>query len=390
MLYRALALALPGLSSATILYASSYVAAGNSKALTTLDFTNNSLRVVGTSSECGVNPSWLELKGRTLYCVDEAWSGPHGTLNTFSASSQGALTKLDSIATYGGPVSTILYGEGSRGIAVAGYAGGGFETFNIADPANIVAGQSELFPARPPREGWVQDRQEFPRPHQVILDPTGEFIAVPDLGSDYIRIFRVDKATLAYTALEPLVVDSGSGPRHATFVRVCDKTFLYVISELSNTITGYEVKYTNTNSLNFSRIFTVGTHGASEPVPAGASAGEITASPDGKFLIISSRNESQLDIPSFEDEGETIKSDPLISFKINQKTGKLSNPRKFAAGGLIPRHFSLNKAGDRVAVALQRNSHIVIIDRDTRTGELKDFIAQAKVEGEPNNVIFDE
>ena len=120
MLYRALALALPGLSSATILYASSYVAAGNSKALTTLDFTNNSLRVVGTSSECGVNPSWLELKGRTLYCVDEAWSGPHGTLNTFSASSQGALTKLDSIATYGGPVSTILYGEGSRGIAVAG------------------------------------------------------------------------------------------------------------------------------------------------------------------------------------------------------------------------------------------------------------------------------
>ena len=112
--------------------------------------------------------------------------------------------------------------------------------------------------------------------------------------------------------------------------------------------------------------------------------------PDGKFLIISSRNESQLDIPSFEDEGETIKSDPLISFKINQKTGKLSNPRKFAAGGLIPRHFSLNKAGDRVAVALQRNSHIVIIDRDTRTGELKDFIAQAKVEGEPNNVIFDE
>jgi hypothetical protein len=41
-----------------------------------------------------------------------------------------------------------------------------------------------------------------------------------------------------------------------------------------------------------------------------------------------------------------------------------------------------------VAVALQRDGRIVIIERDVKTGMLGDFIAYAQLEGEVTAVVF--
>ncbi len=62
----------------------------------------------------------------------------------------------------------------------------------------------------------------------------------------------------------------------------------------------------------------------------------------------------------------------------------------FPAGGMIPRHFSINKAATLVAVGLQGDGRVVVIDRDTETGHLKNYIATAPIAGEVNCVIFDE
>lgn len=43
------------------------------------------------------------------------------------------------------------------------------------------------------------DPQNQARPHQAVLDPTGEFLVFPDLGADLLRVLKVDKATLGYT-----------------------------------------------------------------------------------------------------------------------------------------------------------------------------------------------
>lgn len=75
-------------------------------------------------------------------------------------------------------------------------AGGGINTFNIADPAAIVSLQSQVFPA--PADN-LPSPQNQARPHQAVLDPTGEFLVFPDLGADLLRVFKVDKATLQYT-----------------------------------------------------------------------------------------------------------------------------------------------------------------------------------------------
>ncbi|KAK3688517.1 Lactonase, 7-bladed beta-propeller-domain-containing protein [Podospora appendiculata] len=407
MLYRGslaagvLALTLPSVYAApsaprhtksSLLYVTSYE--GD---LTTLNFTASthgassaSLQSAATTTACGKYPSWLTKAGSTLYCLDEAWGSNNGSLVSFSISKDGALTKLSSVGTIGGPVSSVVYGEGGRGLAVADYGGSGFNTYNIANPSNIVPVQGDVFVL--PHVGVNPDRQEAPHPHQAILDPTGKFLFAPDLGSDLIHIFTFDPVTLKYSPAAPLVVAPGSGPRHITFLTLKGgKTVLYLITELSNSIVGYNVNYKADGTLSFDQFYIGGTHGPSEAVPAGAGGGEILISPDNKFLTVSSRHEGSLTINNFDKTNSTkIPSDPLITFAIDQKNGNLTWVQKFAAGGMTPRHFSFNQDGTLLAAGLQDDARVVVISRDPATGILREFAAALHVPGMPNFVIFSE
>lgn len=99
---------------------------------------------------------------------------------------------------------------------------------------------------------------------------------VPDLGSDLIRIFAFDPKSLKTTALEPVKAKAGSGPRHVAFAVKGPKTFMYLITEIGNTIVGYEVTYDD--SIHFKEIFDIGAHGEGRPVPENAAASEIVVS----------------------------------------------------------------------------------------------------------------
>ena len=117
----------------------------------------------------------------------------------------------------------------------------------------------------------------------------------------------------------------------------------------------------------------------------------VSEQPDREFLIISSRNESTLETPSFDaGNSSSIVSDPLISFKIDAETGHLTLQQDIPSGGRFPRHFAINKAGTLVAVALQSDGRIAVIERDAKTGILGDFVAYAELEGEVTAVIFNE
>ncbi|KAI1042862.1 hypothetical protein LB505_001087 [Fusarium chuoi] len=162
---------------------------------------------------------------------------------------------------------------------------------------------------------------------------------------------------------------------------------MYLVTELANTIIGYEVVYGG-DFIRLKEIWNSGIHGEGKDVPQGAAAAEIVVSPDREFLIVSSRNESTLQAPDFDTSNGTIASDPLVSFKIDSETGHLTLQQDIPCGGRFPRHFSINKAGTLVAVALQSDSRVVIIERDAKTGILGDFIAHAELEGEVTAVVF--
>jgi Lactonase, 7-bladed beta-propeller len=125
--------------------------------------------------------------------------------------------------------------------------------------------------------GTNPSRQEAPHPHEVILDPTGSIIVVPDLGADLIRVFNIDLKTSLLTESTPFPVSAGSGPRHGTFLKTdSGKTFFFLISELANTIASYEVEY-STAGLNFTNVFLSGTYG-NRTTPVGAAAAEAILS----------------------------------------------------------------------------------------------------------------
>jgi 6-phosphogluconolactonase (cycloisomerase 2 family) len=153
--------------------------------------------------------------------------------------------------------------------------GSSLSTFDISKPSTLAPVQSETFTME--GRGPVRYRQDSPHPHEAALDPTGRFVVVPDLGADLVRVFAVDKATLKLEVAAPLVAPKGSGPRHLAFMVAGDKTFLFLISELANTITTYEVAYAE-KALSFKSVYNVSTYGEGKTVGTGVTAAEIVLS----------------------------------------------------------------------------------------------------------------
>ncbi|KAK3349210.1 Lactonase, 7-bladed beta-propeller-domain-containing protein [Lasiosphaeria hispida] len=265
--------------------------------------------------------------------------------------------------------------------------------FSVGDPKVLSLVQNQTYTLAAP--GPVPDRQDVPHLHDAVLDPTKKFLAVTDLGSDLIRLYKATAGQWSVTPIATVNAVPGSGPRHAGFSVQGSNTFFYTVNELSNTITGYDVMYMGDSAPMFTQLFDISTHGPNGTVPAGTKAAEFVVSPDQNFIVVSSRGEGLLKIPNFDTANSTwIASDPLLTFAVSPKTGSLSFVQAAPAGGINPRGFSLNKAGTLVVSALQDDNRVVVIERDVKTGLLGKIVASATVGvgagNGPNYALFNE
>ncbi|KAI6785297.1 6-phosphogluconolactonase-like protein [Emericellopsis cladophorae] len=380
-------LLLAGQASATYLYVASYSGFVSTLNLTETE-SGTDLDIIAQDNNCGAIPSWLTLKDDgTLICVDEGWrTWPDGTTAIYSTNDDGSLSLLSAVNdVLVGSVSTVVYGDDNSHFAIAHYAGSGISAWDIADPSAPSMIQQELYEIEQP--GADPERQEAAHPHQVITDPTGKYVLAPDLGADIVRVYSIaSDATLEPD--EPLEVPAGSGPRHAAFAVIDNATYLYILNELANTILAYTVTYTD-RGMSFDEIYRSSIYGEDGQVPEGVTSAEIFVTPDQKNVILSSRMDKSFEIPAFGGDG-SVSSDTLANFAIDQCTGVPELVQTVPAGGIQPRQFSTNAEGSRVAVGLQRDSRVVIIERDVETGMLGDSVAWLDVEGELVSVIWNE
>ncbi|KAK4156520.1 Lactonase, 7-bladed beta-propeller-domain-containing protein [Chaetomidium leptoderma] len=367
----------------SLLWVTTYPVGAGAGKLLTLKLDQATLQSVAESDTCGPFPSWLTQADDVLYCVNEAWGGANGDLSALQIADDLTLAKLSGGQTVGGPVSTHVYGEGGRGLAVADYAGGGIDTFDITDPAAIAVIKSRVYPA--PSDNLPEPRNQA-RPHEAILDPTGDFLVFPDLGADLLRVLKVNKETLETTDTTSHEFARGTGPRHGAFFKSGDKTFFYVACELSNLLQGFAVTYNDDQTLSFTQVYNATTHGDETALPAGTSAAELYLAPNSNFITLSSRNEASLQYTLA--NGTEVASDPLITFSINAESGALTHVQTAPAGGINPRHFSFSQDGSRVASALQSDGRVVVFERDTASGKIGKAVAEVAVEGMPNFVMF--
>lgn len=385
-------IALGATVSATNLFVADY-----SGHVTTLELTEKngsySLEKTHSNNGCAPNPSWLTIDANRglLFCLNEGLTSPNGSLSSFTINPDGSLNHVQNTTTPNGPVSGIIYGEpaGQRGIALAHYGGSAVSTWKLNGHGNFSANQEFFFNLSQP--GPDPARQDSPHEHEAITDPTGQYVLVPDLGADLVRVFSWDMESLKLKALGSLKAAAGSGPRHAAFYTPSgltgSTTYFYLVAELAGTVTAYEVEYLDNNGgLTFKELSKQPTTGIYHLSRRSAPA-EIHISPDNRFAVISNRNDSSFSLP--QPNGTIIESDSLSTFQLSDD-GSLTFHQLWAAGGSFPRHYTMNAIGNLVAVGLQNSQEVVVLLRDVQSGLIGEPVARIPISGNVTNVAWNE
>ncbi|UPX14247.1 uncharacterized protein EKO05_0004736 [Ascochyta rabiei] len=369
-----------GAAAAANLYATHY-----SGTINHLAFDNSSLTLVSSVKTGQTLPSWItyDASDKKLYIPDENFitEDSKGLLVSYSVGVNGALTKAENTTTLRGGVATILYGgkDGKSFIANAHY-----------HTAQVSTNKLPLKDGKPLQTlnytldgpGADPNRQEAPHPHQVLVDPTGKYLLVTDLGSDKIHINKINQRSGQLTKCPSARTLYGAGPRHAAFwtpahskprVAHGKGTMLYVANELSNTVTGWSVSYPRQGCLTLTPKQIVTPYKGNSSAPDGASLGEIRV--QGSFLYTSNRGDQ-----SFKPY------DSLTQYTI-AANGSIAWTEMTSSHGLLPRSFEINKAGDYLAIGDQNSDNVAIVKRDTITGKLGGLVANLTVTGpsDPNS-----
>ena len=238
-------------------------------------------------------------------------------------------------------------------------------------------------------------QQDAPHPHQVFLDPTGSFVVSPDLGADLLRVYAIDSGSDKLQQCPPVNITFGSGPRHGVFwtdgtnndthsagsqdgrpehsrqVAAVGKTMLYLANEIGGTLNVFDVAYARSGCLSFQKTQTMVPY-TNGKMPKGATPAEIRMV--GNALYVSIRSDQAF-----------APDDSIVTLDRSPRTGAVTLRNKTSSYGKVPRTFTINRAGDLVAIGDQATSTVAIVRRDRVTGNLGEEIAVLQV-GEPGKV----
>lgn len=379
------------------LFVTSYAGTLSTLQLSTVGDGHYQLQNASVNLGCQPSPSELVVDKQhgALFCIGEAAAGGNGSLTAYNIMN-GTLAQRANTAANPGPVYGALYGGPSaavRGLALAHYGDAGLSMWNVhndltMDPIN----PNVTFPTPNP-PGPVAESQAVSHPHSAILDPTGQYLVVPDLGADLVHVFGFDNNTGALKeAGQPLKTKAGDGPRFAAFSVKGNATYMYLVTELSAILNGYTVTYApNNGGMTFQQMYSSDTVGGQKTQGKNAPA-QIRIAPDNKWLIISNRNDSSFTIPNNNPTNTTaLPSDSLAVYGI-QANGSLAFTQLFPAGGSFARSIDINKKGNLVAVGLQNSGRVVVLPRNTTDGTLSNPIAyyETPTVGQVTSVHWDE
>lgn len=192
------------------------------------------------------------------------------------------------------------------------------------------------------------------RAHQAVLDPSGRFFAIPDLGAD--SVYLLDAKSFEITAR----VDLGpaTGPRHGGFLTAGGAkpgalpTHYAVACEISNQIQLFSVADKD-GKVALEHVQTVSTYGPDAP-PANATtaaAGELLVASNQRDVYVSNRLSGNAGGDSV---AHFVFADGKLTFRDEAPTGGLS-PRMLSLAADEKTLYCANQAnGPAGLVAFQR------------------------------------
>ena len=338
----------PASGSSHLAFVGTYTGKTGSKGIYAYDFDSSTgkLTLKGVAAETE-SPSWVAVhpSGKFAYAANE--TGPKSTVTAFSIDPATAkLTQLNQLSALGGDPCYLSFDKTGKFLFAANYSSGNVVVFPILADGKLGEHTANLKDAG--ALGPNKERQEGPHAHWVQASPDNRFVFVSDLGLDAILSYRFDSKTGTLTPNDPPAakLTPGAGPRHVAFSP--NGKFVYVVTELSNTVTAFSY---NPDKGTLHEIQILST------LPNGFSGrnddAEITEDPNGKWLFASNRGH-----------------DTIAVFAVNPADGTLRHTGEYPTGGKEPRHFTIDPSGQYVLAENQNSNSIVVFRIDNSTGAL--------------------
>jgi 6-phosphogluconolactonase len=303
------------------------------------------------------NPSFLALNSQKqrlyaglrhyLYAVGETETflgEKGGSVAAFAIQPEtGELTRLNSQPTCGGSPCYVSLDRTGNCLLVANYSGGNINLFPLQANGEIGPMAENIQHAG---HGSNPQRQEGPHPHSILVDPSGQYAFVPDLGLDTLFAYQLDASVPSLSLHRETREQDGAGPRHLAFHP--SGRYAYLINELNSTITAftYDVEQGEMRALQ-----TVPT--LPEDFTGENTCADIHVSPSGKHLYGSNRGH-----------------DSIAVFRIDLESGTLTFVQHVSTGGKTPRNFALAPDGRFLFAANQDSDSIVSYAVEPETGRL--------------------
>lgn len=298
----------------------------------------------------GLNATWVQSDPLrpVIYAVDDD-KVREGSVTAYAVDrATGALAALNRVDSDGRGTTNLSLDLRSNTLLAASYDSGSVSTIALEPDGRLGARASTMQEAG---SGPNARRQASAHAHNAVVDPSGHYVLVPDLGADRVFVYGFDGATHALLPDhgEPpraLVTPPGSGPRHLVFG--ADGRFAYVITELSGEI--FVLRWDATQG----RLARVQTVALSTPEFNGVKSGaEIDISADGRFVYA-------------EDRGENM----LVVYRVDPQSGQLSELQRIGCGGEKPWGMQLDPSGRWLFVANQHSGNVAVFGVDLASGKL--------------------
>jgi 6-phosphogluconolactonase len=257
----------------------------------------------------------------------------------------GELTKLNQVDAGGGGTTFLYLDAPSLTLLATNFGSGSIASFAIGSDGSL----SERISLVTETGSGPNVRQKSAHAHSVIVDPTGRYALVADLGADKVFIYAFDRKThsLKQDPHGEYVSPPGSGPRHVSFHP--NGRVAYVFCELTADL--QTVRW-NAAAGKLSLLQTTSTNSAD--FKGKSSIAEIAVSRDGRFVYVSNRGENT-----------------LVSYSVNPASGELAFAQRLTSGG-DPWSFTIHPTGRWLLVANEHTNKVQVIAIDPTSGKLTD------------------
>lgn len=299
----------------------------------------------------GPDPTFIAPHPGGIYLYAAVREDDEGRIRSFEVDSDsGELTAIDDAPS--GALNPCHCSVDSTGrfLFVAHYSGGAVSMLPINDQGLVGSPTTVIDHSG---SSVDPDRQDGPHPHSISPGPDGRFVYVPDLGTDRVYIYEIDRERETLSEYAVMDVSPGSGPRHLTFGP--DGERVYLINELDSTVVTFDRRADG----QLTERSTTST--LPEGFDGENKTAEIAVHPSGAFVYGSNRGH-----------------DTITTFAVNDD-GELSPVDHTPTGGEWPRHFAIDPKGRFLFAGNRDSDDVIAFWIDEQSGTLTPVDEQLSV-----------